>query len=299
MARPLIKTRRNTDLTNSYSGPYVAERGDVLPSRILARQTESRIPVQEHNRRLRPGPEQPRPAGLSTPRHYADERRASRAARGANRGRDRNNPVWHRDVGQPANPVDPTTHRLFIALRLPEPAIDEIGTFINEMPTMAAGNVRWTPRENVHLTLLFLGDTPIELLLRLQEQIAEVAENTSPFVLKLGEAGAFPSFHSPKILWVGLDGEVRKLVQLQGRIEGSLKTIGFEPEHRPFNAHVTVGRTVRDLDRQYAGDVGFSWRRSVLPAERASVPVNEIQLLRSRFQDGGVAYESVFSATLA
>ncbi len=209
-----------------------------------------------------------------------------------------NDPAWHRDVGQPAIRKGPDTARLFVALALPDEAIEEIGTFINSMPTMAAGNVRWIPRENVHLTLMFLGDTSAELQPQVREQLSAAASNTSPFRLKLGETGAFPSFHSPKILWIGLDGEVRKLMQLQGRVEGALRTIGFEPEHRAFRPHITVGRTVRDLSRQYEGDVGFSWRRSVLPAKRAEVPVSEIRLLRSRLRPEGAVYEKVFSAPL-
>ena len=207
-------------------------------------------------------------------------------------------PVWHRDVGQPELQPGSETHRLFIAIGLPEPAIEEIGSFIDGMPTMAAGNVRWTRRENVHLTLLFLGDTLVELIPQIKERIVQAASNTSPFNLRLGQTGAFPSYHSPKILWVGLDGEVRKLVQLQGRLEGSLRPLGFEPERRKFTPHITVGRTVRDLTQQYAGDVGFSWRRSVLPDSRAVVPIDRVQLLRSHWNSDGAIYKPVFSATL-
>lgn len=163
---------------------------------------------------------------------------------------------------------------------------------------MAAQNVRWIPRENVHLTLMFLGDTATERLPDLKQQLSVAASNTSPFSLKLGETGAFPAYHSPKILWVGLDGEVRKLMQLQGRIEGALRLIGFEPERRAFKPHVTVGRTVRDLIRQYAGDVGFSWRRSPIPEARTEIPVTELHLLQSRLQTGGAVYSSVFSVQL-
>ena len=163
---------------------------------------------------------------------------------------------------------------------------------------MAGKNVRWIPRENVHLTLLFLGDTPMELVGDIESKLSEAAKRTNPFELTLGATGAFPSFHSPKILWVGLGGNVRQLVQLQGRIEGSLRTIGFEPERRPFKPHITVGRTERDLTRQYEGDVGFSWRRAELPSVRAAVPVKEIHLLRSHLQPGGAVYESTLAVPL-
>ena len=188
--------------------------------------------------------------------------------------------------------------RLFVSLELSPAAIEEIATFINDMPTMAGDNVRWTRRENVHLTLLFLGDTPTERIPAVREQLELAAANTGPFTLKLGETGAFPSYHSPKILWIGLDGDVKRLMQLQGRIEGALRSINFKPERRQFTPHITVGRAERDLEPQYAGDVGFSWRRSVLPPERAEIPVTEIQLLRSQFQDGHAVYSKLLSVPL-
>ena len=207
-------------------------------------------------------------------------------------------PEWPRRVGEPKQPESMHTRRLFIAIALSETAIEEIGSFINSMPTMAGNNVRWTPRENVHLTLLFVGDTAVHRIQRVQEQISEAAAHSSPFTLRLSEPGAFPSLHAPRILWVGLQGEVHKLMQLQGRIEGAMRTIHFEPERRPFTPHISVGRAVRDIESQYAGDVGFSWRRSPVPKERATIQVSEIQLIRSRLQTGGAFYEKVFGAPL-
>jgi len=201
-------------------------------------------------------------------------------------------------IGKRVLPPGTPTMRLFISLALSSEAIEEIATFINDMPAMAGDNVRWTRRENVHITLLFLGDTPTERIPEVEEQLELAAANTAPFTLRLGETGAFPSYHSPKILWIGLDGEVKRLMQLQGRIEGAMRSIHFQPERRPFTPHITVGRAERDLEPQYAGDVGFSWRRSVLPPERAAIPVTEIQLLRSQFQDGHAVYSKLFSAKI-
>lgn len=201
-------------------------------------------------------------------------------------------------IGERALPPGTPTMRLFISLEIPTAAIEEIATFINDMPTMAGGNVRWIRRENVHLTLLFLGDTPTEKIHAVKEQLRLAAANTAPFTLRLGETGAFPTYRSPKILWVGLDGDVKRLMQLQGRVEGAMRSIHFKPERRQFAPHITVGRAERDLEPQYAGDVGFSWRRSVLPPERAEIPVTEIQLLRSQFQDGHAVYSKLFGAKL-
>ena len=243
-------------------------------------------------------PEKPRPWGddVPRPRPFRGERRSALPPEKSDRRSGQ--PVWHRDVGRPERSPDAATWRLFIAVELPPEAIEEIGTFINDMPVKTEGLVRWTPRENVHMTLQFLGDTDVETVPEIQEKIAAAAANTGPMQLALGETGAFPTLRAPRILWVGLTGEVRKLVQLQGRIEGAMRSLGFEPERRPFSPHITVGRTGRSMAEQEAGDVGFGWRRSRLPAERAKVPVSEVVLFRSRLQLGGPVYEKIFTAKL-
>lgn len=305
VARPLTRYKCDTDPMDIFSEQRTPGPGDTPPAGTPGTQVggaEHRPRERDDDKRPSRGPrplsDRRTPEGRERARREFELRKEAAATRSAEHEARRHDPQWHRDIGQPAKPVDPTTHRLFISVRLPEAAIEEIGGFINAMPTMASSNVRWTRRENVHLTLVFLGDTSTELIPELKDQILEASANTSPFTLKLGETGAFPSYHSPKILWVGLDGEVRKLMQFQGRIEGGLRRIGFEPERRPFTPHITVGRTVRDLTRQYEGDIGFSWRRSIVPTVRAELPVNELHVLRSRLQTGGAVYEPVFTAPL-
>jgi 2'-5' RNA ligase len=190
------------------------------------------------------------------------------------------------------------TWRLFIAVELSPAAIAEIAGFINDMPPGPAANVRWTPRDNVHLTLQFLGDTDPGIVGQVQRSIAAEAANTAPMLLALGETGAFPELRNPRILWVGLTGDIRRLVQLQGRLEGAMREFEYEPERKSFTPHITVGRAARDLDSQQAGDIGFSWRRSKMPRERAQIPVREVVLYRSRLQLGGPTYEKIFTAKL-
>lgn len=241
-------------------------------------------------RRSQPGPEPAR------------EDRANRPPRGdAPGGRPSRAPrrTGMRESDRVRREAESGTWRLFVAVELPPAAIEEIGSFINEMPPGPAANVRWTPRDNVHLTLQFLGDTDPKIVGEVQRKIAEEAANTTPMLLQLGETGAFPEFRNPRILWVGLTGDVRRLVQLQGRIEGAMAA-AFEiaPERRRYTPHITVGRAARDLTSQQAGDIGFSWRRTRMPRERTQVPVSEVTLFRSRLQMGGPVYEKLFTAKL-
>ena len=249
-------------------------------------------------RRREGGSERGRRGG-GTGQPYGGDRDARRERPQRDSGYRQRQPEWsHERSRREQQPAGQTLWRLFIGVELPSAAIEEIATFINEMPVKTEGLVRWTPRANVHLTLQFLGDTDPAKLPEIQERIAAAASNTSPILLALGETGAFPQFRAPRILWVGLTGEVRRLVQLQGRIEGSMTALGYEPERRPFTPHISVGRTGRSLTDQQAGDIGFGWRRTKLPPERTKVTVSEVVLFRSKLQDGGPVYEKLFTAKL-
>ena len=242
------------------------------------------------------GPQPRRPQGGST----AHARRNDRSPRPAVESRPggRGQPAWHRNVGEPELPPDATTWRLFLAVEIPDEAKEEMAGLMDRLKPGVLELVRWTPRENVHLTLQFMGDADSSLVPKIEEQIRAAAGNSSPILLALGETGVFPHPADPKIVWIGLTGEVRRLVQLQGRLEGALRTLGFTPERRPFSPHITLGRVKRDITPKEAGDIGFGWRRVRLPPARAGVPVNEVVLYRSQLRQGGPIYEKLFGVRL-
>lgn len=131
--------------------------------------------------------------------------------------------------------------------------------------------ISWTRRENIHLTLKFLGATPIEKLDILQNEIASVCSGFSVFRMHLRGVGAFPGEARPRSLWCGVEEGSQILVELAGKIDEVLKVHGFEPENRKFSAHLTIGRVkggkggVADLLEPFRKlDFGDSTVRSVI-----------------------------------
>jgi 2'-5' RNA ligase len=124
--------------------------------------------------------------------------------------------------------------RLFVALDLPEIVKDELDTLRTDMPT-----ARWANRQQMHITLFFLGET--ERIADVKEALASI--EVPPFVLTLAGVGRFPkrSKQAPRVLWVGIDDEPA-LAQLHQKITTALVEIGFEPEDRPFSPHMTLAR---------------------------------------------------------
>ena len=78
--------------------------------------------------------------------------------------------------------------------------------------------------------------------MNIRNSLSEVSSSSFPFSLKIYNTGAFPNTKSPRVIWVGISGDVPDLINLQRKIENKLVPIGFKEEKKRFSAHVTLGR---------------------------------------------------------
>lgn len=187
--------------------------------------------------------------------------------------------------------------RLFVALEPPEPVRRRIAAAaerIRRVAGSAADLVRWVADENVHLTVQFLGAVPEERVEAVGEAIAEAAAATRPILLEVKGAGGFPNSRRPRVIWLGLSGEVASLAELASDLGRRLAPLGYPPESRPFAAHLTLGRA-RDARgapglggalAAVAQDEGVSWRAC------------ELVLFESHLSPHGPRYEPVRRASL-
>ncbi len=137
--------------------------------------------------------------------------------------------------------------RSFIAISLPEPVLQAIGK-AQETLKGARLDIRWVRQEGIHLTLKFLGDVERENIEGIQAAIARAAKGASPFTLYGEGVGVFPDRKRPRVIWVGLSGDLQALAALQRDLESQLDGLGFPREKRPFKGHLTVGRVKGRLD---------------------------------------------------
>ncbi len=182
--------------------------------------------------------------------------------------------------------------RLFVALDPPEAARRRLAAMQAELRRAAgrhADEVRWVAVENVHLTLQFLGAVPEERLAALRGALAGAAGEARPLALELKGAGGFPSARRPRVVWVGVGGEVEALSSLAAEVGRRLAPLGFPPEERPFSPHLTLGRAREGRGApglggalaQVAGMEGAPWRAA------------EIVLYRSHLAPSGARYEAL------
>lgn len=173
--------------------------------------------------------------------------------------------------------------RLFIAIELPEAVQD----LLTETAVALAKNVpdravRWVSREQMHLTLRFLGDTAVSQLPALQDHLDQVAAQHPAFQLRLDGLGAFPNRKRPRVVWAGLAGEVAVLQAMQAAVEDRVVSMGWVREERPFSPHITLGR-VKDA----SGAQALNWQVGLASV---AVRVTAVKLVQSELRPSGPVY---------
>jgi RNA 2',3'-cyclic 3'-phosphodiesterase len=180
------------------------------------------------------------------------------------------------------------TWRLFAAVPLP-PAVQRLIGDIQDELEPEDWPFRWVEPELSHITLKFYGDTPVRRIQDLGKKLAWAAARTEPVTLKTGQMGAFPSTRRPRIVWLGLDGDLVNLERLAEDVDEVSTELGFSREERRFRAHITIGRLRNRMDppeefEPIVADLG-------LPA--VDLPVDRLQLIRSVLGPEGPEYSVV------
>ena len=184
--------------------------------------------------------------------------------------------------------------RIFIAINLPEDIKKRLVDYQSKWPELP---IRWTKKENLHITLIFLGYLSDQELLEILKTTKEVASRNPVFSINLNKIYyGPPKKMPPRMVWT--EGEKSKeLGKLQSDLENSLLSSsikGIETENRPYSPHITLGRIK-------------TWEfRQIEPEERPEVSeeislvflVNSVEVMESELKRGGSEYTILESYSL-
>lgn len=183
---------------------------------------------------------------------------------------------------------DEKNWRLFAAVPLTEPVRNLIADIQDELEP-EGWPIKWVDPALAHITVKFYGDTPVQRVDELKEQLALVAGRNVATTVTTGQLGAFPSLDSPRVVWLGLEGSIQPLKTMARDVDDVSADLGFARERRGFQAHITLGR-FRD-----AGDapeeVGDIIRDIGLPSHEFHA--DRLQLLRSVLRPDGPQYSTI------
>jgi 2'-5' RNA ligase len=190
------------------------------------------------------------------------------------------------------------TERTFIAIELDEDLKSNLLRLQNRLrEQVSPRSVRWVRPDGIHLTLKFLGDTPVEQLENVKKALAEAAAKIGPFTFTVGGLGCFPNLHRPRVVWVGLQEPTGALLRLQKAVEAHVAPLGFPTEKRPFSPHLTLGRVQRNISNSQAREVG-EVVAATTPGTIDEMAVVAASYIKSDLRPSGAVYTVLFEAKL-
>lgn len=187
---------------------------------------------------------------------------------------------------------DRATWRLFVAVPVPDAVRATLAAALEPVRRRAGGG-RWQSPETWHLTVRFLGDTPLAALPEVEAAVRDAAADVRPFDLEIGEAGAFERGRGG-IAWIGLRRGDEQLAALARALDGRL---GPDPHgHGAFHSHLTIAREAPD--GLVAALSGALRAAAASPGASLAWRADEIMLYRSVLGPGGATHSVVVEAPL-
>jgi 2'-5' RNA ligase len=186
-----------------------------------------------------------------------------------------------------ASHPEPKPLRLFVAVDVPDDVRSSVAAAVEPLHERFP-HARWSPPNNWHLTLKFLGRTPPRLEDWVAGSVERVAERSAPFEISVLGLGAFPSARRSRVLWAGLADPRARLAEVAALLDAGLAS-EFEPEKRAFTPHLTVARF----------DPPLSVGEELPEVATRTFVVRQLVLYRSRLGRPAPVYEAMRSFPLA
>lgn len=176
--------------------------------------------------------------------------------------------------------------RLFAAVLLPE-AVRRACVGLQDALRPRGVPVRWVPPDNLHITMVFMGETGVERIDGVRAALDAACAGIAPFTAVTGAAGYFGSRRAPRVLWLGLERGADACGFLYARMAEHLAAIGFRSDAKRYHPHITLGR-VRATRR--AAELTSGLDSIKTDAVGYDVPVDRAVLIRSALSPRGSKY---------
>ena len=174
--------------------------------------------------------------------------------------------------------------RTFISVPVPEPLFNlqkKLKVTISEK----MGKIRWLHKDQIHLTIKFLGDTTEDSINDVRHVMRKVADEFKPFNLTVQKTGCFPRIERPRVMWTGVSGELDKLYQLVEKIQKKLNPLGFPKNEKKYHPHITIARA--KYPQKKTPDISTFLNTSFNPIP---FPIKKVQFISSELFPNGPVY---------
>lgn len=131
--------------------------------------------------------------------------------------------------------------RFFIALEIPSENILDFQSIQTNLHTLIP-QAKITSLGKIHLTLAFLGEQPDQFKDSLIKVMENAVKDMPQFEVTPAYIDGFPNLHHPQILWVGVKGDIDKVLKIRERLKDQLEILNLPVDERRFIPHITIAK---------------------------------------------------------
>ena len=150
--------------------------------------------------------------------------------------------------------------------------------------------INWVKRENIHITLNYLGETDPEKIEEHAGYIESVVNKFPPLQLGTTDTGIYPHANEPRVLWVGSSPYDLTLNAFKQKLDKELSHLGYGLDKRPFVPHITLGR-VKTISRKSS----FIHEFLTTEVREFNFEVDKVLWMKSTLTSTGAEYEELKS----
>jgi 2'-5' RNA ligase len=184
--------------------------------------------------------------------------------------------------------------RTFLAIGLTPEVVAEL-TALQRTLGRGGGDVKWVEEQNLHLTLLFLGEVDERELISICRAAQDALATQPAFAVSVEKVGCFPNPRRPRTLWAGIGAGSAEVVAVHDALEESLLQLGcYRREARQFTPHITLGRL-------NSAGVPFKLTEAIAKAQvwqAGESRVDEVLIMSSQLTPSGPVYTILGRAPL-
>jgi 2'-5' RNA ligase len=177
--------------------------------------------------------------------------------------------------------------RIFIAVNLSTAVKDKINALIENLKLLDP-KIKWVTKENLHLTLKFLGETSEEVVAKIGRALSQATQATGEFEIKIKGIGTFS-----RVIWAAVENGKAPLEKLYAEVEAAAETAGFKRENRPFAAHITLGRIKEKASPALRTKIG-----QLKEIDLGADMVKTVAIIKSNLTRQGPVYENIADINL-
>lgn len=180
--------------------------------------------------------------------------------------------------------------RGFIALEISSELQEELKKIQKKLKQIS-GEILWIPKENLHLSVRFLGNISKEQIEPIKQINERIAKKLKSFPISLGALGVFPYISDPKVLWAGIASGYNQITQINTLLSKELNSMKLKVEDKHFHPNITLARIKSIKNKSVLAELIDTIKLNI-----ASEEISKLILYKSELNPEQVTYTKISEA---